>query len=297
VEAAEALDFFRLGAVLVILGAASFLDWKTRKVGNSYWLALAILGLVFLIMQVIVDEQPLEYLVVLLPIAAILLDVYHEPPVGSRFVRTAPIAEYGVAIAAILILAYLWSDSLYFAHLLAVPVMMIVIVVFYMLDVVRGGADAKALISISIVFPFYPAYDGLPLLVAEGAYTEIFFPFSFVVLVTAAIFVAFLPVGFVVKNLLSREVEWPYALLGYKIDTSSAYGKQIWLMERMQEGRHIVYSRPKRDEDLGRELQLLASAGHNRVWVTPKIPFIPAILAATLFTALAGNLLLLIFEL
>jgi hypothetical protein len=81
------------------------------------------------------------------------------------------------------------------------------------------------------------------------------------------------------------------------MDLPSASGKHIWLMERMQDGQHIVYTRPRRDEDLGKELQKLRNTGRSRIWVTPKIPFIPAILAGSLITALVGNLLLLIFAL
>ena len=296
-DTTEILDSARLWILVVLLVGASILDLRTRKVDNRYWMSMAILGLVLLVAKFLLEEKPFEYLLVVIPISAILFDVYFEPSTDSPLAKIAPAIEYGAAFASILILAYLWGDTEYFQHLLGVPVMMMVIVLFYILDIVRGGADAKALISISIVFPFYPALGPFPLLRAEDAFTEVFFPFSFIVLVTAAIIVALLPIGFALKNLAAKEFEWPYALLGYKMDLSSASGKHIWLMERMQDGQHIVYTRPRRDEDLGKELQKLRDTGRSRIWVTPKIPFIPAILAGSLITALVGNLLLLIFAL
>jgi preflagellin peptidase FlaK len=169
--------------------------------------------------------------------------------------------------------------------------MMLVVVVLYILDVIRGGADAKALIALSIMFPFYPNLGPFPLIGADNWQVEVFFPFSFVILVNAAIVVAFMPLVFLARNLVAREFKSPQGFLGYKLDVATARSRHVWLMERIEDGKHRTYTRPMRDEDLSKEINLLAEAGHERVWVTPKVPFIIPMFISLIFTSLVGNLL------
>lgn len=296
-ESEEALTAIRLAAAVSVFAYASILDIRTRKVANRFWMMLSGLGIILLITQLLIDEQPLEYALVVAPILLILADIFLELKVEDSTARYVTILEYASAIVITIFLALEYGSDPYFQHLLGVPVMMLFVVVMYMMDAIRGGADAKALISISILFPFYPAISSLPLVRAETVDAEILFPFSFVVLVTAAIIVALAPLGFLVTNAVKRDFRFPQLLLGYKVDAGAVGGKHVWLMERVTEGRHVFYTRPKRDENLAGELQALKAAGHVRVWVTPKIPFIVPILLGLLICAILGNPLLYLFNL
>ena len=296
-ESEEALAAVRLAAAVSVFVYASILDVRTRRVGNRFWMALSGLGIILLIAQLLIDEQPLEYALIAAPVLLILADIFIELKVGDSTARYVTILEYASAIVITIFLALEYGSDPYFQHLLGVPVMMLFVVVLYIMDAIRGGADAKALISISILFPVYPAISSLPLLRAESADAEILFPFSFVVLVTAAIIVALAPLGFLVTNAIKRDFRFPQLLLGYRLDVGAANGKHIWLMERVAEGRHVFYTKPKRDENLIKELQALEAAGYGRVWVTPKIPFIVPILLGLLICALLGNPLLYLFNL
>jgi preflagellin peptidase FlaK len=297
VDAQEAVTALQLVCSLAILCYASVLDWRTRKVGNSLWLLLSALAMALMVARVAADEAPPEYLLVLVPILAVLADVYGPSSESGGWTRALPVAAYAVAIATTVYLGYLWADDTYFAHLLTAPVMMMAVVVMYMLDIVRGGADAKALMALSIMFPFYPHIGRLPLVAADDAYAEVLFPFSFVVLVTAAVIVAFAPVAFAVKNLAAGEFEMPYAFLGYKLDAGEAKSRKVWLMERMEDGVHRRFTRPRREEDLPAEADRLVSAGHRRLWVTPKIPFIVPMTLGLAFTAVVGSFLVVLMGL
>jgi preflagellin peptidase FlaK len=68
-------------------------------------------------------------------------------------------------------------------------------------------------------------------------------------------------------------------------------------MESIVDGKHITHVRPRNQENQSSDIDLLVKAGHRRVWVTPKIPFIVPILASLILTVAVGNLLLLIFPL
>lgn len=296
-DAQDAVTAAQLAVTLAILSYASVLDWRTRKVGNHVWMVLSALAIALLVTRVTTDEAPLEYLLVLVPVLAVLADVYGPSGESGGWARALPVASYAVAIVATIYLGYLWADDTYFAHLLTAPVMMMAVVVMYMLDIVRGGADAKALMALSVMFPFYPHFGPVPLVAAEGTWAEIMFPFSFVVLVTAAVIVAFAPVAFAARNLAAGEFELPYALLGYKMDAGDAKARKVWLMERVEDGVHRRFTRPRRDEDLAEEVDRLVSAGHRRLWVTPKIPFIVPMTIALAFAAVVGNFLVLVMGL
>lgn len=297
VESTETLSLVQFLVSFAILAYASILDWRTRKVPNVFWIALAAIAVALLCARIAVDDAPLEYLLVLVPIAAILSDVYLDTESEGTVARMAPILKYGMAVASVIVLAYMWGDDPYFQRLLAVPILMIVIVLMYMFDVIRGGADAKAFMSLAIMFPFYPVLGDLPLIQAEAELADLVFPFAFVVLVNAAIVVVFLPVVFLFKNLAAGEAAFPQAFVGYRMDAADAKGRFVWLMERMEDGKHVVYTRPRRNEDLEAELDLLVKAGHDRVWVTPKVPFIIPMTIGLVFSFVVGNLVFLLMGL
>lgn len=297
-DSAEAISAFRLVVAIVILAVASVLDIRTRKVGNRYWIAMAALGLVLLPAQLSIDGESWQYLWIALPMLVILSDMYWEAKPGTKLDKYGPILKYSVAVLAIIMMGYSWGEVPYFQHLLAAPVMMLVVVGLFMMDVIRGGADAKALISLSILFPFYPVIGGIPAIHAGTELATIVFPFAFTILVNAAVIVAVvMPLGFLFMNMAARDLRFPNALFGQRMDVDKARRSHVWLMERIENGEHVVYTRPRRNEDLGRELDLLRSAGFSRVWVTPKIPFMVPMLASLVISAIVGNFLVLLFPL
>ena len=292
-DSAESINALRLVLSLSILAYASFLDLRTRKVPNLYWIGLGVAGLGLILVQLYVDDMPIEYLLVFVPILAILADVYLGSEEETTRAKLTTFGKYALALGSILALAYQYGGDEYFQHLLAIPIIMLFVVVMYMLDIVRGGADAKALISLSILFPFYPAFGSLPFIHGETSAAETLLPFSFSILVNAAIIVALTPLVFLARNLSRKEFAFPLGLLGYKLDTAEIANKHVWLMESIMDGKLVTHVRPRKQEDQKADIELLASSGYKRVWVTPKIPFILPMLVSLILTTVVGNILLL----
>jgi preflagellin peptidase FlaK len=293
VDSVEALNAGAIVISAAVLGYASLLDWKTRRVPNKFWILLSVAAMIVLLTRLALDEAKWEYLAVLVPIAAVLSDVYLDTGSETKIGKAMPFVKYGIAAVSTFLLGYLWGDDRYFAHLLTIPVMMLVIVVLYAFDVIKGGADAKALMALSIMFPFAPVVGSMPVIQGNKWYADVVLPFSFGVLVTAAIAVAFLPLVFLVRNIANRELEFPLTLLGIKMGVGEAKGKFVWLMERVENDKVVKHARVRSDEDLDEELRKLETAGRKRVWVTPKIPFIIPMFLSLLFCSTVGNLLLL----
>jgi preflagellin peptidase FlaK len=297
VDSSELISIAALSGAAVTLCYASVLDVRTRRVPNQFWIMLSLLGAALIPLRILTDEESIEFLLVLVPIGAILSDVYHDVEGDSAFARSLPALKYGVALASTVSLGILWIDDAYFQPLLAVPILMMVFVVMYILDIIKGGADAKALMALAILFPTAPVLWGFPLISPEYETMEVLFPFALGVLVDAAFAVVFLPALFLVRNLASRDIKFPQMLLGYRIDTNAEKPGFVWLMERMEEGKHRYSTRPKGDEDICDELSRLRENGVSRAWVTPKIPFILPIFAGLILATGVGNVLFLLFGL
>lgn len=294
-ESSEAIAVLKLAAAMTILGYASLSDLRTRKASNLFWIVLSAIGVVMIPISIMVEELPIGYLLILVPIIAILSDVFWDVERASVLSRSAPFIKYAIAIAATVALGATWASEGDFQSLLAVPILMLLIILLYMLDVIRGGADAKALISIAIVFPSYPVVANLPLIVSESETLQTVIPFTFSVLVNAAILVVFLPLAFLVVNLYRKDMLFPQMFLGYRMEGVEAVRKHVWLMERVEDGKRVLYARPKMEEDLPKEIGALNAHGHAEVWVTPKIPFIVPIFVSLVLTALIGNPFFLLF--
>lgn len=291
----EIVSAFRVVLAIAVFSYAAMLDWRTRKIENKYWIFLTVVGFVLIPVQVMIDRLPGWYIVTLAPVAAILGDIYVELREGTRLARVAPVLQYGFAVLSVVLFAFLWWDEPGFRDYLAVPLMMLLVVVLYMLDIVRGGADAKALIALSVLFPVRPVIDPLPLIFDSSAAVDTWLPFSFIVLFNASVLVVLVPIAMLVKNSISGDFKLPYALVGYMTEAKNLKGKHVWLMEHMTAQGHVMRTRPRRSENLEEEAKQLIDAGHARVWVTPKIPFILPLLASIVFTAVVGNLLVLLF--
>jgi preflagellin peptidase FlaK len=184
---------------------------------------------------------------------------------------------------------------------------------FYLFGLLQlfGGADAWALIFITLLIPLFPfeplaGYPAVP-----------FFPFT--VLVNAVLFNLIAPAGLFVMNVIKgNKAPWPCLFLGYPVD-GTTIGKSFgFVMEEIEEqdgvlvrrflklreslgamvtGRPRIYTKDLRTnpEKFSNELRLYKKAG--KVWISYGVPFIVPITAGLVFGLFIGDILTIILKL
>src|SRR6059036_2737803 len=185
------------------------------------------------------------------------------------------------------------ASSVPIVELASMPVMLVLYQLMLRARLLAGGADAKCLMALTLLVPAYPNASPFPVFTADPRVQPAFqalFPFSFVVLVDAAVLQLVVPLGLFIYNVTRGDVGIQ-SFLGYRAPLDP-FPKHVRLMERITDrGEHVVVLRPKRDLDPIPEILKLRAAGIRRAWVTPWIPFMVPLLGGFLLAFFAGNVL------
>ncbi len=142
-----------------------------------------------------------------------------------------------------------------------------------------GGADAKGLMVLAAFWPTTPQ-------ILDGATTH-----TLDALVNASAMVAILPLIFLIWNLARGHIGGPM-LLGVRMRLEHAKSRHVWPMERVVDGQVRVKLWQKIGVPQDQTYRDLEQAGVDRVWATPKIPFMLGIFAGLILASQYGNLLL-----
>ncbi|MEK6851237.1 MAG: A24 family peptidase C-terminal domain-containing protein, partial [Candidatus Thermoplasmatota archaeon] len=121
------------------------------------------------------------------------------------------------------------------------------------------------------------------------------FPFAFIVLVNSAILFLVVPLVLLVRNAAKGDAKLPRALFGFRVPIN-AVPKYAWLLDRIEDGKPTFVLMPRRKEDREEQMRLLREHGYTKVWVTPQLPFVTAMLAGYALAVVAGNMLLALFR-
>jgi len=154
-----------------------------------------------------------------------------------------------------------------------------------------GGADAKALIVLSLLFPFYPEFGPFPVLF-KG------FSFSFSTLANSVIFAPAFAAYFFITNvakegLNSMKGSALYYFIGRRVYADSIPPHHS-LLEFLNENGNFM--RVKRavepDEKMIAALKNAKKRGEiEKIWVTPQIPFIVFMTAGYVISFVLGDVL------
>jgi len=288
------ISVLKVAIAFIVLAIAARADWRTREASDLYWMAIGGAGMVFLAAQMLLDGANIAYLAILAPIAWFFLDIFWDRKgMFEDGISPLPLGLYAMAFGLLAVMIYQYNADLYFWKLMIVPMMFLIFILLYQFDIIKGGADAKALIALSIMFPLYPIIEPLPLIDLPYDAAQFVLPFPLLILFNAAIITVIVPILLLFYNLSKKQVRFPAMLLGYRMPIEEARGKFVWPMERVEEGAVKFSVFPPASETVNEDLDKLSAAGLKEVWVTPKIPFLIPIAASLLFSVIVGNLLFL----
>jgi preflagellin peptidase FlaK len=166
-----------------------------------------------------------------------------------------------------------------------------------------GGADAKSLIVISILFPLYPVFT-----FSGETYPLLGLPpvglFAFTVFGNALLLTIFVPLGMFCYNLLHFSPEMVkkpfYMFIGYRTEVSSLKNKKhLGLLEKFEldESGSLKrsYARTGLNFDANEkpELEEYMKKGliGKDIWVTPGLPFMISITGGFITAVIFGDLI------
>jgi len=282
-------EIFGITAVIITMAMlipASIKDWKDREIPDGYWIVLGVAGLAMSVAySIYLTGFRWEYACLAAGTVMILLDIFLDREFN-------PLIFY--FLMAVLFIVPLYgnlSDDVFRAWA-TVPVCYIIFVGMYFLGVVRGGADTKCLITLSIMFPIYYTFFGLPVIsIPAGLFSQMFV-FSIMALFIAAVLVIPITLYLAVRNAVKGEVSRKM-FSGYRMSISQAEKANVWPLEDIVEGV-LKHTKIPKEEDMKVIYARLREAGRENVWVTPMIPFIVLITIAVVVLFIFGNPLFLI---
>jgi preflagellin peptidase FlaK len=280
------LDLLRLLLGAAVLCFAAFTDWRWRRAPNVLWIVVAAVGVALLLIEAALDPAPLAgrwpYLLGV-PVLLVLVSA------SGWMDALAGVLGLGGAAAVVAVerlhpglLTPAWGA------LAAIPVLAALVYVLWWFGLIAGGADAKALIALAALLPWpLRLDDALPLLPAP-------LPGSFSVLADSLLLFLLIPLGMLVWNVAHGDVRLPHALLGVKREARLVRRGHQWPLETVTpEGarRTRLFASRMSDGEIDETFERVQSLGSQRVWVTPKVPFMIPLLAGFLCAFTVGDLL------
>ncbi|MBI2079105.1 MAG: prepilin peptidase [Euryarchaeota archaeon] len=163
--------------------------------------------------------------------------------------------------------------------------------VLWFFHLLAGGADAKALMALGLLLPgsidWAWAGRDLPLWGSP-------MPGALVVLANGLVLFAVAPFALFAYNVARGDLRFPVMFLGYRMPRAEAAARFVWIVDSIDDaGRHRQLLFPSRtsEQEYAANLERLRQAGVDRVWVTPKIPFMLPLLLGFLVAFVLGDVL------
>ncbi len=170
-------------------------------------------------------------------------------------------------------------------YLVAAPALALFFFAAWWIGLIAGGADAKALMALAFLLPFPLDIGPLPLI-------QSVMPGSVALLSDSLIAVLVIPVYFLVRNTFAGDFGLRM-FLGRRVPLDTLVDRQAWPMERVVDGKVKTSWFPSRSEaPLDETVTALREAGVERVWITPKIPFMIPMLIGLVVAYTLGDLLM-----
>ncbi len=293
-------------ARILLFGAgfaiASFLDLRSREIGEGLWQILGVGGVVLgfvsfapegavpIVLWGLVGAFSLEHL------------FPWEDALGShadRWVTPIEVVSYLAVIVVVTASAARYGFGSGGVPVAAIAVLVTVVLTRALFEVriLHGGADARAVITVGTILPIV----GAPALAAASFQTPLLavVPFSVTVLTNAAVLSLVVPISLALRNVRRGDFSFPAGFTGYALPVEQLPHRFVWVRDPHLGEDSLADDVETSEEDERRRAKLaqeLSAKGVRRVWVSPQIPFVVLITVGGLAGLVAGNVLLELFS-
>ena len=313
------LGWTRVAVLLVGMGWAAWMDHRERRVANEHWIVWAKPAIFIWALDLMVQGADWTiYLTAAAVVAYASVSVFGRPTIkdalnGSWMDRTFLFWYAAGAVGVV-------AGALRYQATTPVEVLLdngdalgmlwwrtaaLFLVIFFIdmawrLRLLHGGADAKALMWVSLVFP---TWASVPLPFGSvGETTVVALPVSISLLIWGGLAFLFIPFIMLslnisrgdVKRLGDLRMAWHASMLA----VDEVAKRHVWLLTdtmEMPTGEHRVVhaARAPRStpsaEELEERLKSLRGHGVDRVWVSHKMPLLVFLFPAVLPLVLIGD--------
>lgn len=173
-------------------------------------------------------------------------------------------------------------------YLAFVPAFAALMYGLWWVGLIAGGADAKALMAIGVLVPF-------PLALAEGVPPlSSVVPGAFAVLSNSLLLFLVIPLAFFVWNAAHGDLRLPQAFLGVKRRADTVARGHHWPMETVEADgtrRTRLFASRMSASEVEETFERVQALGAERVWVSPKVPFMIPLLGGFVAAFLVGDVL------
>lgn len=275
-------DLLVVASIIVtflVLCSASYSDHRSREVSDVHWVLIAGVGLL-VDFSILINEGS--------TVPAIMFLTS-----GSLFIASI-LGGFGRADLILEVISIMVAGTSIFPHphdtfILACSMAVLfggVYHLLYILGIVRGGADAKCLISIGFVIPCYPIPVFGSITNVPELLRLIIIP-SFSVLFVASVFsVIGCGIFCILKN-LGQDMDIRTCIHTYQVPLDTVDKRFVWPVERP--ACCGGGSCEAVDEDIPELLEQFRKEGREKIRVTPMVPFIIPLTVGFMIMVLFGS--------
>lgn len=257
---------------------ASLCDIRSREVSDIHWLVMGSVGIV--LRSVVSADSAVTGATSVAGSLILLVCMLSERIVGWR---AAVAAAVGVTISVVPAVA---DPGDVFATSVAVSAAMFLLLHgMYLVGLIPGGADAKFLMTVALVFPVYPVVGGIPMMwVPEPPISYLVNPAVSVLVLGLVLSILSCP-AILIRNLRRGDTAGR-VLTTYRMSVEEARGAFVWPVEEIRDGALVPCHSYDRREKV---LDALSEAGVAEVRVTPMVPFILPLTVALMLVTVLGS--------
>ena len=317
------IGWIRVFLLVVCLFIAARSDYSILKVRDQHWINWLFPSSILLLIELAILRTHATNLYMIAALIALASVSFTKPPSILRAAKwklpdftlfliyiIGLVGLFGGALQNAdtnfvnLILGDESSETTLWWSMLGAFITILVFLSAWRYGIIQGGADAKALIIITI---FAPSWQFLPDPITSSEESLFLLPPSIVIFLWASIVFIFAPPILLFQNAINGNIEhWTDLKMAWhstrkpisEIPTSAVDGKQVWILtevaNREDDQIRIVNRMLPRKNSLSQEtilekLSQLEEIGMEKVWIATKHPFVAYLFLAIFPLLLFGD--------